>query len=340
MDTKTIKTEKFITGKYKQIIESMRRENSNLPEQWLADSDDFIKRISSKLPKECLGIFLDSNEVLKSMVPTDNPLEGFTIEESNNKNNLKPGWYNLLILAKESDYSEIEKLCKQAGKQTVALGYLAICIITVIRLQPFLKANPVTMDAVYVFYAKELEKDPKSKPYIEKALEELSEYSRNKYKNLTGNEPDTGGDPDDYNKKIYSYVYDVVKSSLSNDLFENIVSALKGDRKLKNIPLYVARRFIDQYRKWGKRKSPNWGNVNNLDENIQSIESISNIAKIHEVVKRVDLEMWIDSIKDPINKKIATLRYKTRLTVREVGERLDIPKSTVQDRLKKLKPPS
>jgi len=340
LDTKTIKTEKFITEKYKQVV-SITKESPNLPEQWLNDSDDFIKRISSKLPKECLWIFVDSIDALRFILGTDNPFETSTIEDNKNKKLFKPGWYNLLILAKETDYSEIETLCNDCGKLTVALGYLAICIITVIRLQLHLERNPKSKYALYIFYARDLESDPKCKTDVEKAIETLSKYSRDNYKNLTGNEPDTGGERKDYNKKIYAYVYEeVVKKSLGKDLFENMVRALKGDQKLKNIPRSVALDFIDEYRHWDKRKSPNWGNIDNAAENIRSIESISDISKIHDVLKRVNLEKWIDSIKEPINKKIASLRYKTRLTVREISKRLDISKSTVQDRLKKLNPPS
>jgi len=68
-----------------------------------------------------------------------------------------------------------------------------------------------------------------------------------------------------------------------------------------------------------------------------SVDNPPQIEKSSRIDEIARMDKLINSIKDPEDKKIAMLKLEGKLTVRQISERLNKSKSTVQDRWKKIK---
>lgn len=190
---------KVLKEQYKQSIESFKDgvkeiceevkeipsewlSDKEIPSEWLSDVDEFIELVANMPVEECLQLSAMALDALKFILKTDDPLGAWRIEKGNAKQAVIYDWRILVKLANEDDYSEIERLNNESDNLTLALGYSAMYVISYFRLESLLAENPETKNVLYMFYANELEKDPKSRPYIEKALEALTEDSKNIYK--------------------------------------------------------------------------------------------------------------------------------------------------------------
>jgi len=355
----------FIREKYDQYIEVSREVNPNLPSQWLDGSDKLIDLISTKVTvEECVGLWDISLDILRFILEKDDrfdPLGGFVIEEETVETKVVFNWYYLFELIRDKNHKEIKELCKSNGKLIVALGYLSIYIISLFRISLYLEGNPNPRDSLYIYYGNELEQDPKSKPCLEKALENLGKYTRYEYKALTKNpqsEPDTGAGKkiyigseeyfnEDLNKNIYSYVYKVVIESFGDRsdsrLTEDLIRAAEGDSNLRRIPEYTAKDFINEYYLYSERKDNTWVTQPEAGaediEKLKTINSIPGISNSKELIDSIELNNWIESIEDELNKNIARLRFIHGHTFRKISEELKVPRSTIGNRLKKLTPP-
>lgn len=133
-----------------------------------------------------------------------------------------------------------------------------------------------------------------------------------------------------------------MRKSLGHDLFENILRVLKGDKALKCAPIRIANKLIDGYkapkadREYDKRKVDL---KTNEEKDIDDVESIPDISPSIEIDKISQIDRWLNSIEDSKDREIAKLRYIEEKPVRKIEEILQIPKSTIHDRLKKLKRP-
>lgn len=332
-----------------KIIGIIRDANKNIPARWLADADDFIQRIAKAPPEECLGCMALAFKVLCFIFRTDNPFGGaWGFERSDlDKPRFAYYWRTLFDLAREENYEKIKDLCNDHGELRLSLGYLMLYLSPAIKIDRYLEANPNARNSLWVHFGEIIESYPQGATLLKESLELLSQLARQEYTNKAGKEPETGGEPKDYNKKRYSDVQIAVKyafSDLSDE--QSIVKAAKGDKEISYVPHKVAMDLIDEYRKYEERKGLPWDKIQSIEEeppkDFQSIESVPDISKLHEVEKASDLSKWIETLEDPIDREIARLKYieVPKITVRELAERLDIPRSTIYDRLRKLKPTS
>jgi hypothetical protein len=355
LDTKATNTQKYITQKYKQFIESFNKDVRELPPLWLDGSDELIDLVSNKLPvEECVGLWVISLNALRFVTGNDDPLGRWEFRVSRGDRGIIYDWFYLFTLAKDRRYDELDDERKNYGNLMVALGYLSIFLIAILKIQILLERNPNARDALYLNLSKILNQDRINESFVSNALETISKRVVKRYRRKTHRDPypvERKKRQDDMNEttpeqRIYGHVFEAsqdvfkVKSGkrrVSISIEEKLIKALKNE--VFSVAEAVKNKLIDEYRLYDKRKSPPWGNLDNPDENNQSVESIPDIPNIHEAVKRIDLEKWIDSIKDPLDKEIATYRYKHGYTIEKIGKKVNKSIGTVHRRVKYLTPP-
>ncbi|MGH7800477.1 MAG: hypothetical protein ACREOW_07585 [Thermodesulfobacteriota bacterium] len=154
-----------------------------------------------------------------------------------------------------------------------------------------------------------------------------------------------GIDPEEWKKKKPTESYE--KQDAFDDILLKGVFNPKGHFKAEVVkdfqflPRGIKLRRTDAYRKGSKKKSkeyPEWFWLVRPPRKYE-LELIPDIAHSHEFERASELEKWIKSIKDPKDREFARLRHRKKLTLRQIEAKSHIPKSTIHDRLKKLKPP-
>jgi len=311
----------FIKEKYLQLVDLIREENPNIPSQWLSGSDELIELVSSKLPvEECVGLWFLSIDALKFILEKDDPLGEWDIEVEKDKNKIVFDWYFLFRLAKEQNYKEIKKLIESDGKLIVALGYLSIFIISLFKLHLLLEDNPNPRDSLYIYYGNELEQDPKSKVYLENAIQTLCRYIAYNFK---GKE-----DRDDKIKPSHTYeLWSAISKLFKENLVDNLIMAAEGDEKLKNIANSVKFDLIDEYRKYDKGRNDYGDENDQYIENLIYSEEFSNASELQEAEVLPNLQSmknWIDKVPDPIDREILNYKYFNKLPLREIGDKVEI----------------
>lgn len=221
-----------------------------------------------------------------------------------------------------------------------ALGIVVICYWILFEMAArrlLLYVGSYGRDPLYYYSGDVLQQDPLSKPYLDKAIENLTNFASNIYKDKTGQE-----EIRDKNQIISDLGIAITKAFRDDekdtplDLKEALIRTAEGDDNIRHVPYAAATHSFDVYRK--HKNEDFWEDIkSNLPENLRSIESIPDIPKLREVEKASDLAMWIESIKDPIDREIAQLIFANGLTVRKIAEGLSLSKSDVDRRIQKLK---
>jgi len=336
-----IKPADFIRGKYNQYIEVSREVNPNLPSQWLSDFNELIDLISTKIPaEECVGLWAITLDVLQFILEKDDrfdPLGGFVIEEETVAKTIDCFcWYELFEPARDKDFKRIQKLWKSDGKLIVALGYLSIYIISLFRIFLYLEDNPTPRDDLYIYYGRELEKDPKTKILVENAIERLCRYIAYNY---------MGKEDRDYDIKPYytPWNYELllnVNKVLKDDIVNNLIMAAEGDEKLKEIANSVKFDLINKYREDRKYEKGRYDYKNYQKiEKLINTEKLSNASELHEAEVLQIIKKWIENVTDPIDRDILNYRYFKKLSLREIGEKVGMSHVAVKKRVDKLNPP-
>jgi CI repressor-like protein len=75
------------------------------------------------------------------------------------------------------------------------------------------------------------------------------------------------------------------------------------------------------------------------EKSIFSLESARSVSDLPEIVIQLNIDQWLSSIEDPQYRKIARLKYVQGFTDREIADELSIPKSTINNWLKKISKP-
>lgn len=218
--------------------------------------------------------------------------------------------------------------------------------------------NPNSRDALYLSCSSILQQQSINIKFLEDAVNNLSSKSVVAYKKKTGQYPytvDNENIPSKYpqstpEQRISYEVYDVALEQFKVREGHTKVSLPLEDRLIKasknqvfSVPEAVTNRLIDEYRKYERNIDPDWGYKPDDDDdeawNLRPIELVPDVSKIDYIEKASDLEKWIETLDNPMDQEIAKLKYieAPKITVREIAERLDMPKSTIYDR---LKPPS
>jgi len=117
-------------------------------------------------------------------------------------------------------------------------------------------------------------------------------------------------------------------SSLSN--LECCKLGFVRDKDINYIPNATKNRLIDELRK-RRRFVDSHGPKDN-----HPIDEISDLPKYEKLESLIDVKNWLLSLSNEQEKKIAIMSYIEGYTVREISQKLKIPKSTVQDIIKKL----
>ncbi len=298
--------------------------------------DEFIKQITESTPEEVSKIMKVTSDVINYLSS-----DGFKLNPENIPPRVNIDFLHLLRAALSGNLTVYfrPEMKKAFPKDSLCLCYTIIYSQALLRLFLYFNDHPITRDVLYAFYGEILEANLEAEPFLTKALENLSQIVRKEYKNITRQEPETGGEEEDYNKKLYSAVWEAVKEAFSPSLEENIIKTAKGDKKVSYAPHRVTTDLIDEYNRYMKIIDPDWGYNSDESRDLRPIELVSDVSKLPDIEKASDLKGWIETLEDPIDREIASLKCieVPKITVRELEERLDIPKSTIYDRLRKLR---
>lgn len=128
------------------------------------------------------------------------------------------------------------------------------------------------------------------------------------------------------------------------------VSDIIQDLEFLQFKMYLL--TIDDYRKSDSQRMPSkmkkyledkelsMPRKYEMPNKLKSLESVSDLNKLPEIIKTLELERWISSLEDQRDQDIARMKYIYKLSVRKISENLSIARSTVQDRISKLTPPN
>lgn len=283
-------------------------------------------------------------------------------------------WVALLDIAGEEKY---ELLRADPGSFTMAFfGYLAIYLLAA-KMSLLYPQDKGTIDQLFVRFADILETDPRTKPIIEASLERLSQYARNTARKKMEDINMEDINIDDVRFHVGKVIMERFPKGLEESLIlaakghkpiVYIPNAVATDLIDESTPAPQMRKRRERLRKEGvdeeeieKRIQEEWRRASLLEnprpirtaitkeernsdsdagiseEVIASLDSTSDISELHEIEVLQSLIRWLDSIEDPQDREIARLHIQG-ITVREIAEQLSIPKSTVSDRLNKIKP--
>jgi hypothetical protein len=221
-----------------------------------------------------------------------------------------------------------------------------------------LNNNPNEWEAIRIYYGKELAKYDDSRIDLESALDRLAQktnykhkidsgknlFSKDKYLNDTHIKLKPEAD-------LYPVIWDHITSPknkdgdtyFTGDITTDIINATTRNR---DFPEYIKNRvFIDEYRKYDKRKHDFVLNKNRksyvlLNDEIPDDENYTADNIVDDVDKVSKINDLIDSISDPLENQIARLRVIEGLPIRAIAEKVNVSKSKVGRIIKRLNIPS
>lgn len=285
------------------------------------DETEFLEIIDAFPPETTLQSLYDVEIILKKLDCFESiPFEGNEKIKAEVK-----GWDLLKYKYKE--------LTNNLGKELTGFCFYIFYILLHYRLLYFMQ--PDDRDALYIMVGDLFEKDENSRPNLDQALENLSSktfYKHKKTKGYTSSNFLNKETPKDVLGYVFESVFDKFRNESSLEGY-----LLKATKNHLFITENTKKKLIDEYRNHQKSKD-DIGATFSLDDNPKLISDLSELSDLNDMELTMDLDNLINAINDPKDKKILdAYRNKNLETVRDIAEETGIPRSTVQDRIKKLR---
>jgi len=283
----------------------------------ITDETEFLEIIDAFPPETTLQSLNDVEIILKKLDCFESiPFEG------NEKIKAEVKGWDLLKY-------KYKKLINNLGKELTGFCFQIFYIILHYRLLFYMDSNE--RDALYVMVGDLLEKDEHSRESFNQALENLSSKSLYKHNSIKGYNYSNFMHMKSPNE-IKGYVFESVYNKFSDvNSLEGYL--LKATKNKLSITESVKNKRIDEYRNSQRRNVDI--NKESRDEYFQNLELLSNL---NDLSMLKDIDSWLSSIDDTKDKKILdAIRNKRLKTVRDIEEETGIPKSTVEDRIIKLR---
>lgn len=323
------------------IIDIYKNIYRGFPDNLLHEQDDLIKWFARSTPKEYVPVLENANYALDVLEDSISSTRELIISAIHNDDlalwDSKELIDNFLPRCEDHQF-----LLSQAHNHSFAGTILGVSLVfwLAVRRREYQLLQKGTIDYVFLANTDILETDKHSHTALKTARERLSTKTMMLY--------NRGRIDTESNKCLFtSAIWERLQNITPNraDLME---LAENGSGKIKNAELAAARTMKKENnkrieiaaaqklkKKNNKQKEIRWEWENKKIYPIENVKDFSFLDRIYNVVQTTKA---LAGITDPLDKDIVQLLCKG-FTIREIADKLSVPKSTVYDHLTRLNPP-
>jgi hypothetical protein len=211
---------------------------------------EFIKQIAESIPEMLVNI-LQGTAVYINYASSD----GIRFNPDNKAYRINIDFpYLLQVALSDNKPIYVPPAMKKAfSKDSLCLCFMIISEQAMLRLNIYIQMDPTVLNSLIVKYTELIRKVPIARPYLEKALVELSILARKIFKRRT--KSDIGGSQNpnldkgqDLGRGLWGLTYNAAMKAFPGSVEEDLVTAADYNKsqKARNVPLTVYQMAVEE----------------------------------------------------------------------------------------------